>query len=528
MSAQWFVGISAGRHDSAVSVADKSGALVFHVAEERLIRRRHGGGIPYRALESAFHYISAEPWILAIAGQESRKMIENTPLLNSLRPEAIFTFDHHECHQASAFLTSPFVEAAIVTCDGFGDSKSISIGVGEQGGRIHQIASLGLESSLGGVWWTTNFHCGFRPRAEGTLMALAASGNPIYTSIFDGNTEYSASGLPIHIASELRYNMSRSGAPVISRLIPRRLHGDVILQEHRDLAASLQSYTERILEQVCAYAVNATGKKDLCLAGGVFYNCKANNSISRIANVDRIFVQPAAGDEGLSIGAALQAAVSMSGERAIRRFDPFLGMAANDSITRVESAAGFLGFGYERIGSKLLDVLVELLAHGNPIGVVFGRSEAGPRALGHRSILGDPRLPSLKVRISEVMKQREPFRPVAPIVRAESAHEWFSIDGELPYMTQAVECLPGVAERCGGVRHSDGTARVQTVSPTDDRLIYELLGGWCRTSGIPILMNTSFNSKGEPLADDGINALIMAQAMDLDHIVIEDRLFVRN
>jgi len=456
--------------------------------------------------------------------------------------------EHHESHAASAFFPSPFREAAFLTLDGVGEWATTSWGVGREG-RIAISAELRFPHSPGLLYSAFTYQAGFRVNSgEYKLMGLAPYGEPRYVrAILDHLVDLKEDG-------SFRMDMAyfdycaglRMTGPRFDELFggPPRTPEGPLTQREMDLARSVQDVTEEIVLRMAAHVRKETGQRRLCLAGGVALNCVANGKLLRSGIFDQLWIQPAAGDAGGALGAALLAHHHHLGQPA-RPEDggdalsgSYLGTGYSD-----DALAAFLrerSLPHQALpAEELLDTVAGLLAEGKVVGWFQGRMEFGPRALGNRSILGDPRPADMQRRMNRQIKFRESFRPFAPAVLAEKAAEWFDLDVESPYMlivadvrpehrrgSSGEEGLRGL-DRLGAVRsdvpavtHVDHSARVQTVRRDANPLFHGLLTRFLARTGCPILVNTSFNVRGEPIVESPADAYACFMRTDMDVLVL--------
>jgi carbamoyltransferase len=472
--------------------------------------------------------------------------------LPGLRPDCPILFTaHHQAHAASAFYPSPFAEAAILTIDGVGEWATTTIGRG-RGHEIRLLEELRFPHSLGLLYSAFTDYCGFRINSgEYKLMGLAPYGEPRYADAIrrklldlkpDGsfwlNLDY--------------FNFLR-GTTMTNEKFHRLFGGpprgpeDPINSRHMDVARSIQLVTEEIMLRLARHARQVTGLNHLCLAGGVALNCVANGLILREKIFDRLWIQPAASDAGGALGAALAAWHAHCAETAAPAADPFspktdamqsalLGPAYSDE--EIETTLRSLGAVYRRLSTaELLDFTVDLLKAEKVVGWFQGRMEFGPRALGNRSILGDARSPRMQSVMNLKVKFRESFRPFAPVVRRERVADYFELDVESPYMLlvapirtdlrhppppgiQGFELLKQPRSTLPAVTHVDYSARVQTVERDGNPLLYDLLLRFERATGCAVLVNTSFNVRGEPIVctpDDAYRCFVNTE---MDYLVI--------
>lgn len=415
--------------------------------------------------------------------------------------------EHHLAHAASAFFPSPFPRAAVMTLDGRGERATTTYTIGE-GTELGRIGQVDFPHSLGLLYEKVTEHLGFLHSAdEYKVMALASFGEPRYLDRFRE---------VVHLQGDGGYTV----APLCLEewFGPARRRGEPLEQRHCDLARSLQAVLEETVLALIRWLHEATGADDLCLAGGVALNCVLNARLRDHGPFRTIWVQPAAGDAGTALGAALWVDARERGaiERAWRMDHAFLGPEFGD-----DEIAVFLD-GAKLPSRRLDDVageVADLLAGGKIVGWFQGRMEFGPRALGARSILASPLDPEMQTRLNAI-KDREDFRPVAPVVLAEEAATWFRDAGESPFMLFVHEVRPEQADRIPAVRHVDGTARIQTIERAQHPRYYDLLQAFRARTGVPVLVNTSFNTRGEPIVCTPRDAVECFWASPLDALAI--------
>jgi carbamoyltransferase len=488
--------------------------------------------------------------------------------LDGYEGEVLFG-DHHESHAASAFYPSPFEQAAIVTMDGVGEWATSSIGVG-RGSEIEMLHELRFPHSLGLLYSAFTYFAGFRVNSgEYKVMGLAPYGEPRFVKLLKDNV------LDIRDDGSLWMNMEYFTYPhgltmtggAMERLIggPARKAESKLTQREMDLARSIQDISEEVMLKMTAFAHRETGMRDLCLAGGVALNCVGNGRILREGPFDQIWIQPAAGDAGGALGVALALAhrykqeprvsaeaigtwerPSTVRENRVPRYadgmsGSFLGPKFDESeIARFVAANGYKAHRYEP--SELADRIAALMAQEKVVGLFQGRMEFGPRALGGRSIIGDARSPKMQSVMNVKIKFRESFRPFAPAVLRERVHEWFELDGESPYMllvagVQPSRRLPVDPETEGlwgidklnvprstvpAITHVDYSARVQTVRPEANGLYYDIIKAFEKRTGCPVIVNTSFNVRGEPIVGAPEDAYRCFMRTDMDVLVLEN------
>jgi len=460
--------------------------------------------------------------------------------------------EHHESHAASAFYPSPFAEAAILTFDGVGEWATASIGVG-QGSRIRLTHDLRFPHSLGMLYSAFTAFCGFEVNdGEYKLMGLAPYGEPQYAErIRQHLLDLKADGSFRLDMQYFNYCAGRTMAsPAFARLFggPPRRPESQITQREMDLAASIQSVTEDVVLKASRHAHQLTGMRNLCLAGGVGLNSVANGRLLRDGPFENVWIQPAAGDAGGAIGVALLLWHEILAQpRVPPQHDSMQGSLLGPAFTasEVQACLDQAGANYRKFDSDvtLCGHVAELLDRGQVVGWFQGRMEFGPRALGSRSILADARSPTMQAVLNQKVKQRESFRPFAPAVLAEHASEYFDLPSgaDSPYMLLVVPVhqqqllqtndsdeLPRGFARLGHARskipavtHVDGSARVQTVSATPPSLFRQLLEQFHERTGCPVLVNTSFNVRDEPIVCAPAEALRCFQKTEIDVLVMD-------
>jgi carbamoyltransferase len=475
------------------------------------------------------------------------------------RPSRPIVFlDHHESHAASAFLPSPFEEAAILTLDGVGEWTTTALGIG-RGNRIQLTDHLAFPHSLGLLYSAFTAYCGFEVNdGEYKLMGLAPYGQPVYADAIrrhlidlkaDGsfrlNMDYFAYGYRPAMTNR-RFHQLFGG--------PQRQPESQLEQRHADLAASVQVVLEEAVLRIAMELHRRTGQENLVMAGGVSLNCVANSRLLREGPFARIWIQPAAGDAGGALGAALFVWHQLLGKpRRVASNDSQLGSLLGPAFSpaEVRSALDEQGAHYQCPSSQdeLFALVAEALAAGKVVGWFRGRMEFGPRALGARSILADPRRPEMQSLLNQKIKFREGFRPFAPAVLAEHASEWFDLPRgqESPYMLltapvrephrtaltdderETMRTHPDFCRRAAvprstipAVTHVDYSARVQTVDRTRHPNFHRLLTVFYELTGCPVLANTSFNVRGEPIVCTPADAYRCFLATGMDLLVLED------
>ncbi len=434
--------------------------------------------------------------------------------------------DHHYAHASSTFFASGFDEAAILTMDGVGEWATMTRGVG-RGTRLNLMHELRYPHSLGLLYSTITAYLGFRVNGgEGKTMGLASYGQPVYADWMlktlldirdDGSFRLNLDYFDFHrdMVMYSRKFTDQFGAP--------RVPESEITQRDKDIAASLQLAVETIAMNAARHLQQETGLKRLCIAGGVGLNSVANGRILNELPFDEIFIQPASGDDGGSLGAALGYYHHILGKPRVWRMEnAFLG-PANDPA-EVEAFLALRGIPHRVTANRdeLIGRGAAALANGKIVGWVQGRMEYGPRALGNRSILANPTLPDMKDVLNARVKHREWFRPFAPVVLKEKVGDYFDPPFESPYMLLVSNTRPDKVELLPSITHVDGTARLQTVSRESNPLFYGLIERFGQKTGTPVLLNTSFNIRSEPIVCDYGDALTCFLNTDLDAMALEN------
>ncbi len=551
------VGVSAFFHESACCLL-RDGRLAAAAEEERFSRVKHDPRLPV----SAFRWCLAEGGIgpgeidcLAFYELPVEKLARqlwagvpadapaDLPWLDPRRAERqlreglgydgpLRCYPHHASHAASAFLYSGFDEAAVLTVDGVGEWATTTYGHG-RGNRLDAFEQVEFPHSLGLLYSTLTSYLGFQVNdGEYKVMGLAPYGRPRHVEVLGRLIEPGPGG---QFRLDLRYfdfvRGRRMDAPALAELLgePRRRPGEPLTEFHRDVARSLQVVLEEMLLEKVRYLYARTGAAALCMAGGVALNCVANGRILREGPFARLFVQPAAGDAGGCLGAAALAWAELSGSAGARPAplaDVFLGPRwSAEEVAGVIAAAGLPARDFRGREAELLAAVAERIARRQVVGWLHGPMELGPRALGARSILADARDPEARDRLNRLVKQREDFRPFAPSVLAEAAAEHFALDHPSPFMLETCQVTSPIA--LPAVTHVDGSARPQTVDAAQAPRFAALLREVGRRTGCPVVVNTSFNTAGEPIVCSPVDALLTMARAGLDALVLEDFLLDR-
>jgi carbamoyltransferase len=418
--------------------------------------------------------------------------------------------EHHAAHAASAFHASPFQRAAVLTLDGRGEQATTSYSLGE-GNTLRWLGQVNYPHSLGLLYEQVTGYLGFLPSSdEYKVMALASFGKPRFLADFREIVQVGASGQyalkPLHL--EERFGMARS-------------RGGPLEQRHYDIAHSLQMVLEETVLQIVDWLYETAQSDSLCMAGGVALNCVMNARVRDRGSFKHVWVQPAAGDAGTALGAALwidalERQASGDAQRCYQMDHAFLGPAYSDD--EIEQFLRWSKLPYRRL-NDVAEEAADILAQDKIIGWFQHRVEFGPRALGARSILASPISSTMQARLNEI-KDREDFRPVAPVVLEEEASNWFANASVSPFMLFVYDVMPDKADRIPAVRHVDGTARIQTINRGQHALYYDLVKAFQARTGVPVLVNTSFNTRGEPIVCTPRDAIECFWTSPLDALVI--------
>jgi carbamoyltransferase len=576
------LGISAFYHDSAACLV-RDGEIIAAAQEERFTRKKHDASFPKNAVAYclregglkvsdldfvAFYekpflkfdrilhsYLAYAPaglksFLLAIPLWIRERVWMKELIRSELKCDCKIIFpEHHESHAASAFFPSPFPEAAFLTIDGVGEWTTTSYGVG-RGNRIQMLAELRFPHSLGLLYSAFTYFTGFKVNSgEYKLMGLAPYGEPKYVDLIlrelidlkdDGsfrlNMKYFNYGVGLTMTNA-----------AFNRLFdrPPRQPESKLTQSDMDLARSIQDVTDEIMLRMARHVRKETGQRNLCLAGGVALNCVANGQILREQIFDRIWIQPAAGDAGGALGAALFVWHQVLGNErhADGRNDSqrgsYLGPEYSNDEIRVYLEQQKIPF-TELTDEELPEKIADLISVGKVIGWFYGRMEFGPRALGARSIIGDARSPEMQEVMNLKIKFRESFRPFAPSVLRENASDWFDLENESPYMLLVapvaknrrremtaeqeklfgLEKLLAVRSKIPAVTHVDYSARIQTVTADHQPMFYRMIKRFDEKYGCPVIINTSFNVRGEPIVAAPEHAFTCFMRTNMDYLLL--------
>jgi len=576
------LGLSCFYHDSAAALV-KDGDIVCAAQEERFTRKKHDFNFPSNAVDyclkennSSINDIDYvvfydKPFVKFERILETYLMYVPSGILQFIQAmplwlkqklwiselikkelgykKKILFSSHHESHAASAFYPSPFKKSAFLTMDGVGEWDTASFGTGS-GNKLDIAYTLKFPHSLGLLYSTFTYFCGFKVNSgEYKLMGLAPYGEPKYVDVIKDNLiDLKQDG---SFKLNMRYfgfcnslTMTNKKFNKLFGLKPRKPETK-ISQEYMDMAASIQKVTEGIMIGMANFVYSQTKEDNLCLAGGVALNCVGNGRLLRETPFRNIWIQPASGDAGGALGAALLIWYKyLNNDRIANENNDFqksslLGPQYTDE--QIEKYLKENNIPYEKLmSSELPGYVADRIIEGNVIGWFQGRMEFGPRALGARSILGDSRSPDMQKRMNLKIKLRESFRPFAPSVLFDKTNEWFDIEKESPYMllvapikkekqidifneqriNKGFDSLKEVRSEIPAVIHVDYTARIQTVKKEDHPLYYDLIDAFYKKTGCPVLINTSFNVRGEPLVCTPSDAFMCFMRTEMDYLVM--------
>jgi len=584
------LGISAFYHDSAACILI-DGEIIAAVQEERFSRKKHDSNYPYNAVEFVLKfsnlklsevdqivffekpflkferlletYVAFAPrgfvsfakamplWIKEKLFQKNflfKKLQEHDQKYKS--DKNIFFSEHHLSHAASAYFPSPFDEAVVLTADGVGEWATTTVAVGKKN-NLEIKKEIHFPHSLGLLYSAFTYYTGFKVNSgEYKLMGLAPYGNPIFEDKIKELVDLKEDGT---FRLDQKYFNYATGLTMTNEKFnnlfgqkPRNPQNENITQFHMDIAASIQKVTEEIMIKLARSIRDEYGIGNLCLAGGVALNCVANGKILKEKIFDNIWIQPAAGDAGGSLGAALALwHIDQGNKRTVNLIDDMQGsyLGAEYNQEEIERELKAIGANFEILKyEELIDRTAKYLSDEKAIGWFQGRMEFGPRALGARSILGDPRSDKMQKNLNLKVKYRESFRPFAPSVLREDLSDWFDMNVDSPYMllvaninsnkkiemNDAQKNLFGIDKLnikrsdIPAVTHVDYSARVQTVTKNTNNRYYDLISKFKEKTGCPVIINTSFNVRGEPIVNTPTDAFNCFMGTDLDYLVIGD------
>lgn len=558
------LGVTWGTHDSSAALFSGN-HLVGFVEEERLTGNKHSGELPREAIAALLGEVGASPGDVdtvafafrargyaagfarasrqALLAPLQRRMwarmasyasvYQHTRgrlrlLSDRFSKAKLVEAPHHLCHSLYAQAAAGQERVAALVIDSIGEWRTTSIIEG-QGLTQRTLLHQADPHSLGYAYGAVTEHLGYkRGDGEGTVMALAAMGDPErYRPLFEEAIEIRPEGFRLNTDLFAIRVFSSSWQRLTDRFVAataaKRAPTEPVEPVHADIAAALQARVEEVVVHLARLAAERTGADTLCVSGGVAMNCLAMAAIGRSGLFERIVVPPAPGDGGTSIGAALaQLDAEALSDSRLKRWD--LGPRCSEAA--MKAAAAGCRFRVTAPPDPTAKVLEELLA-GRVVGVFHGRMEAGPRALGHRSILASPLAPEIAARLSARVKLREPFRPFAPVLPRDAVDDYFLAPDPSPYMSFAFPARPRARQEVPAVVHRNGTARVQSLSPEEDPFVHDLLERFGMRSGVPVLINTSLNVRGAAMAGTPQAAIECMEACELDGLMMGDRYLER-
>lgn len=548
----YILGISAYYHDSAAALL-KDGVVVAAAQEERFTRKKHDESYPEHAVAYCLKeagitakevdycvfydkpiikferiistYLNSWPrgffsYIKAIPLWIKKKLWISSDLKKYFPDSKILFCEHHLSHAAGSYYASAFEDAAILTTDGVGEFETTTFGYGKKE-SMHLSHAIHFPHSLGLLYSAFTYYLGFKVNSgEYKVMGLAPYGKPHYIDqvrqLFDVKDDGSFQLDMSYFSYEYGLRMTNNKFNQLFGGKPRNPESP-LTQKEKDIAASLQYVLEEVLLNMVEYVYRVHPSKNLCLSGGVALNCVANGRILRESSFEHVFIQPASGDAGGALGAAYYVHHHVFGNRKSTMQSPYLGPSfSDDEISSFLSQQEGVHF-TRHDDNQLSDVVSGLLADNHVVGWFQDRMEFGPRALGNRSILADPQREENWKRVNLKIKFRESFRPFAPAILAEHASEYFDLDSESPYMLLVSEVKKNTIP---AVTHVNNSARVQTVSQEQNARFHELLTAFHQKTGCPVLINTSFNVRGEPIVCTPEDAFTCFMRTDMDYLVL--------
>lgn len=552
----YILGLSFHYHDSGV-VLLKDGEVLFAAQEERYTRKKQDERFPEKAIDQALKYAGITVDNLSAIGFYEKPLLKFERILSTIFhvwPRGFFMYhramhewmlkklwisqeihkklsykgdifyvQHHESHAASAYYASGFPDATVLTVDGVGEWATTTIGQGK-GTELTLHKEVRFPHSLGLLYSAITYYLGFRVNsAEYKVMGLAPYGEPKYMDQMRELINVADDG---SFTLNMKYFTYEYGSRMTGRAIeklfgqPTRKGESALTQFHKDVARSLQEITEEVMLKMAKHAKELCPSDYLCLAGGVALNCVANGKILRSGLFKDIFIQPAAGDAGGALGVAL--AIwhrEFNGARLPRMSNVYLGNEYTQQ--EIEQFLAAENMPYEQLSDDdLITTVAGLLEGNNVIGWFQGRMEYGPRSLGNRSIIADARNKENWQKVNLKIKFRESFRPFAPTVLEDRAAEYFALDRESPYMLLVADVHPEKREVIPAVTHVDGSARIQTIRRDQNPRYYDLIKTFADKTGCPVIINTSFNVRGEPIVESPTDALNCFLHTHMDYLVL--------
>ena len=546
---KYILGVSCGYHDSAASLV-LNGKVLSAVEEERFTGIKHDSSYPTKSIEWILSHNELEPSDISyVCFYEDPDLkvdrVRKTSSLLSTKPSkveryykktydrfkkdfptaSIVSGNHHESHISYSYHTSPFNESVILSVDGVGEWETTSISIGK-GNHTKKVKSINFPHSLGMLYSTITAFLGFEPNeGEYKVMGLAPYGDfSVYDKQFEklyelywGEYKLNMKYFEFEKSDKIMFNSKMMELFEMENRFPE----DEIEQKHKDLAATLQYHYETILLNLLNYIQNETGITNLCLGGGCAYNGTANGKIKQKTKFENLWIPPAPSDAGSAIGVSLHFYyVNENPKQRVINTNPFLGPSYTDGQILDDITKYIMYVGFTRLDDDIMiERVSKLINDGSVIGWFEGELEFGARALGHRSILANPTMYHMRDRVNQVVKKREGFRPFAPMVTYDDQSTYFDYTEDVPYMNQVVQVNKKYQKSLPSITHIDGSARIQTVRENNKR-IYKLLKQFEKDSGFPILLNTSFNLKGQTMVNDPKTAIETFLKCDMDYLVL--------
>ena len=561
----YILGISCYYHDAAACLI-KDGKIVAAAEEERFTRKKHDPSFPINAINFCLKEANISSKELSFIGFYEKPLSKFERILSQHLERFPYSFwsfyktipnwlseklripkiikkklkykgdilfiDHHLAHASSSFLVSPFKNAAILTVDGVGEWTTTAIGYGKEN-EIRLLKEVKFPHSIGLLYSTVTAHLGFSVNnSEYKIMSLAAYGTPLYYDKFMKIVDLKEDGSYMLDMDYFDYHfrLKMPGKKFVKEFGPIRKPNEELTQHHKNIAASLQKVTEDVLFKILNYLYEETKCENLCMAGGVALNSVANGKIKKNTKFKNIFIQPASSDAGTSLGVAFYIYNSvLNNKRNCIMDSVYLGPEFYNN--KIQSFLDSNKINYKKLKdeNELVKETAKLIYQNNVIGWFQGRMEFGPRALGNRSILANPCNPQMKKILNEKVKHREEFRPFAPVIIEEKVKEYFDIDKkDERFMLFVYPIKESKRKLIPPVNHVDGTARLQTVNKEQNLLYYNLIREFEKLSKVPVLINTSFNIRGEPIVCTPEDAYKCMMGTEIDYLILNNFLIKRN
>ncbi len=555
---RYILGISAFYHNSAAAIV-VDGQVIAAVEEERFTRKKNTAVWPENAINWCLKFAGIKSYQLNMIAFYERPFtkfkrqidfsVKNNPFRNNscikslhnlrclysrlealnISKEKIVFIPHHSSHAAYSFYTSPFEEAVIIVVDGVGEDSCTTIYSGYSK-KIRLLESIYYPNSLGLFYSAMTSYLGFRPLSdEYKVMGLAAYGNNEYFNLVNNLIKINSTGT--YKINNQYFNFDNNSLPMYTSKLsqelgdPRKPNED-ITERHASIAFATQKVLSNTFSNIVKQGNHLLPKiKNVCVGGGVALNCKAIQNISKLSYINKVYVPPGPGDAGAAIGAALLASIEFGQDLERNEvFDPYIGPESTENgIRNIEKLLS----GFEKIesDSRNNELITKKITEGKIIGICVGRSEFGPRALGNRSIIADPRNPVISKKINALIKHREMFRPFAPAILEEKMNNLISSGNPDRYMQSTVDISKEWREKLPAVTHVDGTARVQVVDKKINPRFHEIITAFYKKTGVPAVLNTSFNHSSEPIVNNDLQAALTTLRCQIDYLVCENGIY---